>query len=48
MPQVGAGEHIPTITSPFLSLTFIMLNREPIPYVTVVTIASFATRRNID
>ena len=48
MPQVGAGEHIPTVTFPFLSLTFIMLNREPVPYGTGVTIASLGTRRNID
>jgi hypothetical protein len=48
MPQVGAGEHIPTITSPFPFLFATMLNREPLPHVTGVTIASLGTRRNID
>jgi hypothetical protein len=39
---------MPTITFPFSSLSFTMLNRELVPYVTVVTIARFGTRRNID
>jgi hypothetical protein len=46
--QVGAGEHMPTITFPFPSLSPTMLEREPISYVTGVTIASFGARSNID
>jgi hypothetical protein len=39
---------MPTITFPFPSLPPAMLDREPIPYVTGVTIASLGTRRNIN
>jgi hypothetical protein len=46
MRQVGAGEHIPTITFPF-PIAHHALERTG-PYVTGVTIANFGIRRNID